>query len=797
MIKNYILTFFRQFRRHRGMLFLNLTGLTVGISCAILGIMFLINEWKFDQMHENRDRIVRLYKKNVSINDGTQTLTAETSGLMGPTLADDYPEVEKFVRILPWFDETVITYGENNQMSDLVVFADSSFFDVFSFRLLRGDPHEVLKKPSSIVLTESMSKRLFGEDDPVGKTVIGLHDLEYEVTGVAEDNPDHSHIRYDALISWSTTVPGSGPLEYTFMNNWLGQTLFTYLQLAPNTDLTALEGKMQEFMKRHFEERADSYFLFFQPLEQVYMHSSDIRYARSLWLGNPVYTYTFLAAAMFVLLIACINYVNIQTARAARRAGEIGIRKVLGAGKNQLAVQFFGEAFLFVLMAALISLLFVDILLPYFNELTGVRISSELLLDPRVIAGIVVCVFITSLGAGLYPALILASFAPSATIKSISGGQGRGILSRKVLITFQYVVSIILIITSLVILSQTNYLMDKDLGFDEEQLLVMNINNGIDERSEEFRARIREFPYIKSLTASQASVGTGWFGTTIIPEGSENELSVSAFRIGADFFSTFGIEMQSGREFRSHSPQDSASLVINEALADLLGFENPLEHTIRFGPDDIPRQIIGVTRNFNYEPLNESEVRPMVMYLYPENIYNITLRIDAGHTEETLAFLEDTWNQFGTRFPFDYYFVSDWFDGQYEREERLLNTILIYAGISILLSFLGLYGLTTYLVQQRMKEFSIRKVLGATQMGITLSMNSSLAVLVLIGFVIGLPVAWWFTRDWLDGFVYQVEIAWWVYGLAGGAVLLMTVLAVSIQLWKATRTNPAEVLRNE
>ncbi len=796
MIKNLFISLFRQFRKTRLVILLNLTGLTVGLTCAMLGLMFLINEWSFDTMHDKGDRIYRLYKKNVSINDGTQVLTAETSGLMGPTLVDDYAEVERTVRILPWFDETVISYRENHQKSGLVLFADSSFFDVFSFRLLRGSPSEALTRPSSIVLTESMARRLFGNEDPLGQTVIGLHDLEYEVTGIAADAPSYSHIQFDALISWVTTVPGQGPLEYDFMNNWLGQTLFTYLLMSPEADVARLEGEMQNFMRRHFEERADSYFLRFQPLQDVYMGSENIKYGRSLLLGNPRYSYTFLAAAFFVLLIACINYINIQTARASRRASEIGIRKVLGAGRRQLAWQFFGETFLFVLIAAVFSVLLADLVLPSFNELAGLRLPENLMLDHRVSAGMLGIVVLTALLAGIYPALILASSAPATTIKNISG-RSQGILSRKVLITFQYVVAIVLIACSIIIFMQTKYMMDRDLGFDADQVLVLNINNGIDARHEEFVNRLRSNPGIRDVTVSQSSVGTGWFGTTIIPEGSEKELSVSIFRIGVDFFSTLRIDMEEGRTFREGSPRDSASVIINQSMADLLGYDNPLEHSIRFGPNDSPRPIIGVSRDFHYEAMNQGTVRPTVMYLHPSNLYNVTMRIEKDQVAETLAFLADTWSRFEDRFPFDYYFLNDWFASHYSSEKRLLSTILVYASISVLLSFLGLYGLMTHLIEQRLKEFSIRKVLGASHFGITMSVNTSLSLLVLTGFIIGGPAAWWFTTDWLEGFAYRIDDYWWVFPSAALLVLLITITTVSIQFWHSARVNPAEILRNE
>ncbi|ELR70355.1 putative FtsX-related transmembrane transport protein [Fulvivirga imtechensis AK7] len=797
MIKNYLKIMLRNMLKHRAYLLINILGLVVAVSCSIFAIAFIADEYAYDQFHSKKDRLYRLNKKNVSINTGESFLTAETSGLMGPTLNAEYPEVENVARVMPWFDETVISYNDKKSKVGNLLFVDSTFFHLFDFKLLRGNPDKALVAPSSIVLTESLAKKLFGEEDPLGKMVTGLHEQEYFVTGIVEDAPVHSHIQYNVLMSWSTTVPGTGPLSYDWMNNWLGQTLITYLLLDEKADPRLLEKKFPDFMKSHFPERAESYFLYLQNFEDVYLYSSDIMYSRDTKSGSYAYVKIFGITALLILLIACINYVNINTAKATKRAGEVGMRKVLGANRKQLFTQFMSESFLLTIISSAIAFFVVDITLPYFNALTGKQMEISLLLHPLVLTGVAGIVLVVGLLSGTYPAFVLSAFQPSEVLKNSGKSKLSGHMPRQVLTTLQFAIAIVLIAATLLVYKQTNFLRNKPLGFDKEHVVVMNIDNAIEDKYHSFQHDLEQHPDIIATSACQATIGSGTFGTTVLAEGREDQISVNIFRTDANFINTLGIEMANGRQFNPLLATDSNALIINEAFVKLMAWEEPLQKQIRFSSDGEQYPVIGVVKDFHFEGLSRNTIQPIVMYIHPRNFTNLTARISGNNIHETLVHMERVWNKYEGRFPFEYYFADTWFDNKYKTEEQLLNTVTVFSVISILLACLGLYGLTSFTIEQRTKEIGIRKVLGATVSGIAVMINRKFVLLVVVAFIVATPVAWHFMNEWLNDFAYKIDMPFGVFGVALASTLVVTLLAVSIQALKAAMMDPVKALKNE
>ena len=516
MLRNYVKLAFRNLRRHAGYSFINVIGLTAGIACCILILLFVQSELGFDRFHKNANRLYRV-NKVVTPQTGGKERDVITSGPLGPVLATDYPEVEQSVRVLPWFDDVLTTAGETSIKLSNTVFVDSNFFDVFSFRLLRGDPSTALTAPLSIVLSEETAHAFFGEDDPIGKQLVGMNGLEFTVTGTVENTPANSHLVYDALASWSSLSPEVAGEDFTWLTSWFPQAVYTYLLLSPEADPAALEVKLADFMQRHFPQRVEQYALYLQPLSGVYLDSSDLLHNRKVRAGNRTYVYLFAVVALLVLLIACINFMNLSTARAARRAREVGVRKVLGAGRGQLIRQFLGESFLTTAMALILALWVVELAMPGFRALTAKPLLSGVWLSPSMLAGLIGALLGVGLMAGAYPAFFLSGFRPAHALK---GGEARSqsAMPRRILVTLQFTISITLIVGTIVVYQQMDFLLSKDLGFRKDQIVVLPIEDTAMSNSfDAFKKMLLDHPNVTHVTGSNRVPGEGMMGFGINP----------------------------------------------------------------------------------------------------------------------------------------------------------------------------------------------------------------------------------------------------------------------------------------
>ncbi len=794
---NYFLTSLRSIKKQKALFGINLIGLIMAISCSLFALVYIDDELSFDTQHSDGDRTYRLYKRYINVPENVNHLTFETSGLMGPTMKDEYPEVEEIIRICPWWHRVIVSYEETNLSTDKIYFTDSTFFDFFDYELLQGDPSTVLTAPSSIALSESFARKLFGDEDPIGKVVVGFEDLNYTVTGIFKDPPRQSSLQFNALISWSTTVPGVGPLRFNWMNNWLAQGIFTFVKLTDDADPIALTEKLPEMMGRHFEERADQYFLKLMPLKEMYLHGENVRNNRGMKAGSITFVYMLGFSAFLIFLIACVNYINIALSRATQTRTEVGIRKVMGSSRNQLMGRFISETFFSSTIASIISVFLVIWFLPGANALSGKELPILAFFQPYVFMALLGFIFGTSLFVGLYPAFVLSSPPISTILKSSNGVIGSTGWFRKMLLTLQYAISIFLIVCTVVVIRQTNYLENKPVGFDKEQVLVLDVDNEVNHHLEVLENELQNHPNILSVSTTRSTIGDGSYTTTVIPEGYTDELGTRIFGVDQEFFETYGVKTLTGRTFLKNSSADSANLIVNQAMVDFMGWEDPVGKHIRFASGGRALPIIGVINNFHVHSLATDEIEPMILYLDLSRRWFTAVRIGNGNLKETMDHVQGTWDKLAVRTPLNAFFADAWFNEQYKKERELLKISSIYSIISIILCGLGLFGLTALLLQQRTKEISIRKVLGASLSSIISMMNKQFLIIILISFTIATPLAYFLISNWLDQFVYRTTVSSVPFILAGGLTLLISILIVSWLSIRSASVNPSENLSTE
>lgn len=798
MIANYILAALRNFQRnklHAAIMFL---GLSLGLMTSLLALMFVVDENSFDRFHSRLDRMYRLNKVSKD-EDGSTFKNAETSGMMGPTLVAEFPEVERAVRYQPWYNAVVFSQEDRNvELAEQeVVIVDSTFFEVFDFDLVRGSAANVLSRPGTVVLTEALAASLFGNEDPVGKSIVGINNLSFEVTGVAKEAPRNSHIQYKALISWSTTVPGLGSMPFEWMNNWIAQGITTYVLLKPGASMDAVQAKLPRFMQDHMPTRVDRYSLYLQPMSAVYLDAPEVRYHRMAKTGSRNYLEIFSLIAGFILLIACINYINISTSKAMRRSREVGMRKSLGATRQQLVNQFLGESLITTVLSAIVALGLIYLAVPYFNQLSGKSLPVSELLNGSALSAWVALILTVSVLSGLYPAFVLSAFRPADVLKTNARGRLTGQLPRQVLITFQFAIAIAMIAATLLVYRQMQYILSKDLGFDKEHILVVNMTTDVMAKGKTFEDEVARHPAVVSTSRGRTALGFGGASTRIQPEGfPPDQVEVRMFPTDGNFNRTYDLQMAEGRFFDVPGrASDSAAVIINETLARQLNWDNPLEKTIKFDETDIARPVIGVLKDFYFASLYD-DVDPLVMWISPRNQRYLSVRF-SGNPGELLSHMENQWKVFEHRYPFNYTFVDDAFAKAYQSEEKLFQTVMTFAGLSLVIACLGLYGMVSFMLEQRTKELGIRKVLGASVLGLNLMVNKRFVLLVVLASAAAVPAVIPAMKSWLSKFAFHVDLGPGVFLLAIGITLLITLIAVSIQAIRAAMMNPVEALRVE
>lgn len=809
MIRNYFKIAMRNLLKHKFYSVINILGLAVGVTCFLFIILYVREELSYDLHHEKADRTYRI---NVDARIGDQNfITATSPAAVGPALLDEMPEVESIARFRDR-GKYIVSYEDKKFSETDIIYADSSIFEVFTLPLIQGDPQTALQKPNTTVITASAANKYFGQTNPIGKflTVSGSQDIDYMVTGVLADLPRTQHFKQQVYLSLSTLDESKDP-------SWGSFNFQTYIVLREGTDPASIDARfpglvrkyfgpiIEQFMGASYEEFLASgnyanFDLF--PMTDIHLHSdkegeigvnSDIKY---------VYIFSFIA--FFILLIACINFMNLTTARSAARAKEVGVRKVVGANRKHLIAQFLSESIIISAFAFVLAFSAVQLLLPYFNDLAGKQLLLSDLLQPWFISLVVLGVFLVGLLAGSYPAMVLSRFIPVKVLKgSIAKGMRDGGF-RSTLVVFQFTITTILIVGAITIYRQLDYIQNKKLGYDREKLMVIEDVYTLDIKDAQLlKQRLLNIPEVKSATISSFLPVTTTDNSTAFFAGStptaSNSSVIHNWGVDHDYIKTMGMEIIQGRDFDLDLATDSLALIMNEAAVRTFNLEDPLNQKMGTFTDNeggtIVFNVIGVVKNFHFESLREA-ISPMVMFI-DDSHSNITLKIQSEDYQALRSKVEKEWREIAPNQSFAFTFMDQRFDRVYEAEYRIGNIVQIFTFLAVFIACMGLLGLATYTAQQRTKEIGIRKVLGASLKDLFVLLTKDFAKWVLIAFGIGGLVAWYFMRQWLQDFQYATTLNWDVFALTALLLFLISLATISFQSIRVTLVSPSKTLKYE
>jgi putative ABC transport system permease protein len=809
MFSNFLKTALRNIFRHRTYVIINILGLAVGFACSLLIFLFVIHELSFDKFNEKYDRIYRLYL--VGKFGESEFKGAWTAAPTASAFVEEFPEVEAAVRMQRW-DESLIRIDDRKFIETKIALADSGFFDVFSLKLLEGDPRKVLSQPNMVVLTRSQTQKYFGNEEAVGKHLrIGNDSTLYTITGIMEDVPENSHFEFNILISFLTHPRAHDDF-------WLSNSFATYILLRKNASVKTVESKIPQIIEKYvgpqvekvlgmdlqaFADAGNQYGIFMQPLSDIHLNPEiDSDFKRP---SDRKYIYIFSAIAFIILIVAGINYMNLSTARSARRSREVGLRKVVGSSKGMLIRQFILESVILTLISTILAVLLVELLLPLFNNMLQTNLKVGYFSRWYVIPGLLLLTLFVGFFSGSYPAWFLASFIP---VKVLYGKLKVGFsntIVRSVLVIFQFVFSIALILSSLVIYKQIHFMLNKDMGFDKEQLLVIRRADALQKKIIPFKDEVLKIPEVISATNSTAVPGypNNNNGFQIEGRSAEQTYLMNVNWIDYDFLSTYKIDLIEGRAFSRDFPSDSAGMIINDEAVHRFGLKDPLNtrfiqpgYTLK---ERTYMNVLGITKDFNFRSL-QNKIEPHVFILKPEKwdwAGYLTIRVGKDNMEKTIAQIEKTWQTFTGDEPFQYFFIDQEFEKFYKEERRTAKIALAFSILSIFIACLGLFGLTSFATEQRAREISLRKVLGSSARGIIILFTREVSVLIAISTIPAWILSYFFLKKWLQNFSYHISLGPWEFILAMVIVLLIALITVSYRTYRAACANPADVLKYE
>lgn len=803
MLRNYFKIAFRSLVKQKLYSVINIFGLAIGLTCCLLIMLYVMQELSFDKFHENADRIYRVGV--VEVESTGKSYTADTPAPLAPALSDDYPEIEHYTRFSYSYDD-LFYIGDDKffDKSQSTAFVDSSFFDVFTYEVIEGDKAAMLNAPNKIVLTESAVERLFAGEDPIGKTINMNKEKDLIVTGVIKDPPVNSHMKFDKLISFTT-------LDGSFMNfpidSWgVYSGLITYVLLPENTSAKAFEEKAYKFMDKHENYRANAFkHIFLFKMSDIHLYSD---YSNEISENNRISNlYIVSTIALFILLIACINFMNLATARSAKRAREVGVRKVLGAYRRQLIQQFIGESLIITFLSLILSFVLMEVAMPYFSNLVNIQVENLFLTDPFWFTALVLFGLVVGLAAGFYPALFLSRYKPVKVLKGNStsaGASAGGTLIRKGLVVVQFVISVILIIGTFVVVNQHNYMLNKALGFDKEHNIeIRSFTPSTEGKYLTIKNELQNVSGVKSVTASFSAPVSDWgLDTSIFPEGIDGEtrFGINGNFVDEDYIPHFGLELIAGRNFDDRQTDEiKDQMIINETTMRMLGYHNPEEilgKRFQIGINRLEPEVIGVVKDYHIESLHE-KIEPLMLLWWTRFYYHYNIKIASADVIGTVDEIKDVWTKFDPDYPIQYHFLDDYINSLYESEARTLNIIATFSGLAIFIACLGLFALAAFTAEQRTKEIGIRRVLGATVSNIVMLLTQDFLKLVAISALISMPIAYYVMNEWLTEFPYRIEIGYNVFLIALGISLAVAVLTVSYQAVKAALINPAKSIRYE
>jgi len=808
MIKNYIKTAFRSLMKNKGFTFINVLGLALGLATCLLIVFYVFDELSYDRYNVNADRVFRL---NDEIKfGGVQNPYAITPAPAAAALKADFPEIEQVARFRNRGGNKV-KKGTQNIQEDRMVYADNSIFDVFTLPVISGNPTNALKDPHTVVITEDIAKKYFGSTNVVGQVLTFNDTSQFKITAVIKNIPQQSHFHFDFFISMPTLAESRD-------NSWLSNNFNTYILLKPGVDYRSFAAKLPEFMHRHAGpqlqgaihldfaafEKGGNYLRFtLTPLKNIHLQSAMLDEFEAN--GDLAYVYIFSAIAIFILLIACVNFMNLSTARSANRAREVGVRKVLGSPRKYLIAQFLTESILVTLVGAIIAVFAAWAFLPLFNQLSGKQLIVTAQILGWLIPALFIIIIVIGCLAGSYPALFLSGFQPIDVLKGKLAAGFKGGTLRSVLVVFQFFISIFLIIGTLVIYNQLKYIQNKDLGYNRDHILIVKNVWTLGKGANAFKQEVKQLAGVQNATLSNSlptdnggDNTTSFFKNQVIDQ--KGAVLSHQWYVDEDYIPTLNIKMIAGRNFSKDMATDSSAVIINVAFAKLLGHSNPVDQFV-YSPANnqltkITRfHIIGVMKDFNFKSLRDNV--PPLLFNLTHNMGVLSVRINTADIPGLLAQVKSKWKDVSPNQQFNYSFMDQEFDALYRSEQRMGAISIAFTSLAIIIACLGLFGLAAYAAEQRTKEIGIRKVLGANVSTIVNMLSRDFIKLVLISIIIAAPLAWWVMQKWLQSFAYRQNIQWWVPALAAVSAILIAFITISFQSIKAALSNPVNSLRSE
>jgi len=800
MLKNYLKIAFRSLKKHKGYSFINISGLAIGMAVCMLIMIWILNELSYDRFHEKADRICRV---TMDIKIGSILHTPVSLTAAGPSLVDDFAEVITAARIgRP--NRISVEYEDRLFQEADVGFAENAIFDIFTFPFVSGDLKTALEAPYSVVITESMARKYFGDEDPLGKMLRFNNEKEFSVTGVVKDVPPNSHFQFNMLRSFQTLIAEGSVRD----DMWFDLRFYTYLLLDEQTDSKKLEQKLPGFIDKHLGEAlkstGGSVQLFLQPMRSIHLYSD---FERDISANSDITTvYLFSGIALFVLLIAGINFINLSTARSSTRAQEVGMRKTLGAVRSRLIGQFLGESLIHSILAMGLAIVLLKLSLPLFNSVIGRELTLNFIQAPWLLAAFLGMAVIVGVFAGSYPAFILSSFPPVLVLKGLLKAGGSYSRFRKILVVFQFSISIALIAGTMIVYNQIIFMKNKELGFNKEHVVIIpRMSENLRKSYRSIRSELLSLSGVMDVGASDLVPSRGHLVAPFLPEGFADDqiMTMDYMNVDAHYIPTMDMEIVAGRNFsEDFSTDPDESVLINESAAKKIGWENPLGKRFVFRPppdsgrETIYLSVIGVVKDFHMQSLRE-RIEPLIIFYDYDSLLTLSIRIASDNIPHTMGLLEKKWKELDPNRPFNFLFLDDSFDSLYRKEDRLKTITFYFSFLAVLIGCLGLFGMASFTAEQRTKEIGIRKVLGASVPGIVRLLAKEFMLLVIAANLIAIPVAYFAMNRWLQSFAYRMDIHPLIFVLSAALSLSIAMITVSYQAIRAALSNPVDSLRYE
>jgi len=795
MIKSYFKIAFRNLIKNKGISFINITGLAIALACSVLIILYIQNELSYDMQHPGSEKIFRVLTIDKALGVSSN-LVGITLPALAPAMKEEFPEVVESVR-LSRSGKNLIEYNQNTLYTTDLIYAEPTLFKVFNFNLISGDKNTVLSVPNTAVLTETMAAKIFDNENPIGKTFKVDNSTNIEVVGIMKDVPSTSHLAIDVVISILPTAGDSNYINY--LSSWGIISMTTYIVLNKPESEIAVESKLENLIRKN--NVGKNFNITLQPLKDVHLKSSDILFDEANANKSDIsYIHSLFAVAVFIIVIAAFNFMNLSTARATNRAKEVGLRKVVGAVKSQLIFQYLGESVLLCFISLFFALALVEIFAPF----AGIKMSplNYFAENALFIFALLSGTILLGLLAGTYPAFVLSKFHPAKVLKGTVKNSRSGIWLRRVLVVIQFSTSIGMIIGTYIVSQQIDYIRNKNAGYNREQVLTLDLNDQqLQKNSESLKNEIQKISSVAGVTFSSTLPGRGFGRTGVQPEGfsSDDDIWIlSIMSADEEFIPNMKMEMAEGRNFSKAFPSDQQqAVIINEAAVRSLGWKDPIGKKMAFGPNDTnPLTVIGVVNDFHFASMRH-HIEPLMIVNQPQVNNTVSIRVKPGDVQGTIASIQKTWEKINTNHPFEFSFLDDEFNELYKSEQSFAGLISGFTWLAIFIACLGLFGLASYMTEQRTKEIGIRKVLGASVGNILFLTTKQFITLILLANIIAWPLAYFFMNDWLQDFAYRINIGFETFIEAAVLTLFIAILTISFQAIKAAVTNPVKSLRYE